>query len=170
MRTGAEKSVGGGSIIFTASSACISPKRFTSCLLRQFQSLACGDWRDLLTVRAIFFQSATTEDTDKIDNASKAALVGRLPFFTPYCLHILRHRVINIAKTAALENQIAGYGAVRVNAVCPGFIQTAMSQPFRDVFRQLVSNQKFVQMGVPSGSHASSVGYVRIVTMLRCLT
>ena len=58
--------------------------------------------------------------------------------------------------TAALENQLTGRGAVRVNAVCPGFVRTGMSAPFMDAFRALASSQRFVQMGLAGGASASS--------------
>lgn len=57
-----------------------------------------------------------------VNMASGAGLIAT-PGLSPYCAS--KHAVLGITKTAALENARAG---IRINAVCPGSIDTPMLQ------------------------------------------
>lgn len=64
---------------------------------------------------------ALAESQGNIVNMSSVAGVGGAPLFGSYCAS--KAGVIQLTRVAALELRDAG---IRVNAVCPGFAQTAM--------------------------------------------
>jgi NAD(P)-dependent dehydrogenase (short-subunit alcohol dehydrogenase family) len=79
-----------------------------------------------------------------VNTGSIAGLIG-LPTSSAYVA--AKHGVLGLTKTAALEYADAG---IRVNAVCPGFIETRMT---RDAVRQrggvILNNTPLHRMGQP---------------------
>lgn len=59
--------------------------------------------------------------------------------------------------TAAHENLVAGTG-VRVNAVCPGLIQTGLAAPFFSVLSKLATSSRVVRLGTPEGTSVTFLG------------
>lgn len=82
-----------------------------------------------------------------VNCASIAGLVG-FPGAAPYVAS--KHGVIGLTRTAALENAAAG---IRVNAVCPGIIHTAMIDRYthgsREAEAQLSAGEPIGRMGSP---------------------
>jgi NAD(P)-dependent dehydrogenase (short-subunit alcohol dehydrogenase family) len=81
-----------------------------------------------------------------VNTASIAGLVG-LRSASAYVAS--KHGVIGITKTAALEYAQRG---IRVNAVCPGYIETAMTAPGRnDPVRmaQMIAQEPVGRLGLP---------------------
>ena len=80
-----------------------------------------------------------------VNTASIAGLVG---LQTSSAYVAAKHGVIGLTKTAALEYAEQG---IRVNAVCPGFIETAMTAPTRASARgpAIVAQIPFRRMGQP---------------------
>jgi NAD(P)-dependent dehydrogenase (short-subunit alcohol dehydrogenase family) len=79
-----------------------------------------------------------------VNTASIAGLIG-LPTSSAYVA--AKHAVIGLTKTAALEYADAG---IRVNAVCPGFIQTRMTEDtMRRRGEQIIAHIPFGRMGQP---------------------
>ena len=82
-----------------------------------------------------------------VNNASIAGLVGfpALPAYTAS-----KHGVIGLTRTAALEYAKAG---IRVNAVCPGVIQTPMVERFTKgdpkAYAQLAAGEPAARLGKP---------------------
>lgn len=66
---------------------------------------------------------ALTKPGGVIVNMASAAALGGVPLFGAYCAS--KAGVVQLTRVAAVELRGAGVG-IRVNAVCPGFIQTAM--------------------------------------------
>ena len=81
-----------------------------------------------------------------VNTASIAGLVG---LQTSSAYVAAKHGVIGLTKTAALEYADA---KIRVNAVCPGFIETRMTEPARSSARgaALLAQIPFGRMGQPS--------------------
>ncbi len=82
-----------------------------------------------------------------VNLASGAGVIG-VPGLSPYCAS--KHAVLGLTKTAALENARTG---VRVNAVCPGSIDTPMLQRIMDLDpgmrKMIVKNQPGGRLGTP---------------------
>ena len=79
-----------------------------------------------------------------VNTASTAGLIG-LPGISAYVAS--KHGIVGITKVAALEYAQAG---IRVNAICPGLIDTPMLGPARDmpeVVEQLLRAQPIGRMG-----------------------
>lgn len=90
-----------------------------------------------------------------VNTASAAGLVG-LKRFPAYAAS--KHGIVGLTKTAALEYAKAG---IRINAVCPGFIQTAMvarqagGRP--EVAAQLAAAAPMARLGTPEEVAAAVV-------------
>jgi NAD(P)-dependent dehydrogenase (short-subunit alcohol dehydrogenase family) len=81
-----------------------------------------------------------------VNTASVAGLAG-LPTSSAYVAS--KHGVVGITKTAALEYARQG---IRINCVCPGYIQTPMTAPgMRDPDRMalMIANEPIGRMGNP---------------------
>ena len=81
-----------------------------------------------------------------VNTASVAGLVG-LRYASAYVAS--KHGVVGLTKTAALEYAQQG---IRVNAVCPGYIETPMTEPGRkDPARvaQILAQEPIGRMGSP---------------------
>jgi NAD(P)-dependent dehydrogenase (short-subunit alcohol dehydrogenase family) len=78
-----------------------------------------------------------------IVNTSSGAGLIPTPGLSPYCAS--KHGLLGLTKTAALENAKTG---VRVNAICPGAIDTPMLQRFMGVD---ASVEKLIRAGQPGG-------------------
>jgi NAD(P)-dependent dehydrogenase (short-subunit alcohol dehydrogenase family) len=77
-----------------------------------------------------------------IVNIASTGGLGGVPMMAPYSA--AKHGVIGATKTAALENATAG---VRVNALCPGLIDTPMFRNMADEGADYSSIIKTVPMG-----------------------
>ena len=77
-----------------------------------------------------------------VNTASAAGLIG-VPALSAYCAS--KHALLGLTKTAALENATSG---VRVNAVCPGSIDTPMLQRYMDIAPEV---RKGILAGQPGG-------------------
>src|ERR1700730_4568782 len=81
-----------------------------------------------------------------VNTASIAGLVG---LQTSSAYVAAKHGVIGLTKTAALEYADA---KIRVNAVCPGFIQTAMTEDtMKRRGESIIAQIPFGRMGQPGG-------------------
>lgn len=79
-----------------------------------------------------------------VNNASAWAFVG-WPGAAPYVAS--KHGVIGLTKAAALDHARHG---IRINAVCPGLIETAMSADLRGAARSAaIADQPMGRMGQP---------------------
>ena len=81
-----------------------------------------------------------------VNTASVAGLIG-LPSASAYVAS--KHGVVGLTKTAALEYAKRG---IRVNCVCPGYIQTPMTAPgMRDPDRMalMIASEPIGRMGTP---------------------
>jgi NAD(P)-dependent dehydrogenase (short-subunit alcohol dehydrogenase family) len=80
-----------------------------------------------------------------VNTASIAGLIG---LQTSSAYVAAKHGVIGLTKTAALEYAEAN---IRVNAVCPGFIETPMTEPTRASTRgpAIIAQIPFRRMGQP---------------------
>jgi NAD(P)-dependent dehydrogenase (short-subunit alcohol dehydrogenase family) len=79
-----------------------------------------------------------------VNTGSIAGLIG---LQTSSAYVAAKHGVIGLTKTAALEYAEA---SIRVNAVCPGFIQTQMTEDtMRRRGEQIMANIPFRRMGQP---------------------
>jgi NAD(P)-dependent dehydrogenase (short-subunit alcohol dehydrogenase family) len=79
-----------------------------------------------INVKGVFFGMKTAvpalaETKGVIVNMSSVAGIGGAPLFGSYCAS--KAAVIQLSRVAAIELRAAG---IRVNAVCPGFVQTEM--------------------------------------------
>jgi NAD(P)-dependent dehydrogenase (short-subunit alcohol dehydrogenase family) len=78
----------------------------------------------------------------------------------PACINLTYSSVISIAQTAAWQLQRTD---IRVNALCPGLIETAMTAPVFDQARQRGNADKIGQInplgryGVPEGTSVLSL-------------
>src|SRR5215468_128817 len=100
-----------------------------------------GVW---LCLRAEINQMLTQGGGAIVNTASIAGLVG-LPNATAYVA--AKHGVVGLTKTAALEYAEA---KIRVNAVCPGFIQTRMTEDtMRRRGEQILAQIPSHRMGKP---------------------
>ena len=75
-----------------------------------------------------------------VNMASIAGLRGGLVSFSPYITS--KHGVVGLTKAAAVEYAKTG---IRINAVCPGFIQTPMLKQEKDF------NKDWIDYVVPAG-------------------
>ncbi len=91
-----------------------------------------------------------------VNNASVAGVVG-ISGAAAYCAS--KHAVVGLTKAAALELATAG---VRVNAVCPGFIETPVTQPIL----QNPEGRAQVAALQPMGRHGSSEEVANAVAWL----
>jgi NAD(P)-dependent dehydrogenase (short-subunit alcohol dehydrogenase family) len=82
-----------------------------------------------------------------VNTASAAGLVG-VPGLSPYC--VSKHGILGLTKTAAMENAAAG---IRVNAVCPGSVDTPMLQRYMglspEVEEAIRASQPGGRLGLP---------------------
>lgn len=79
-----------------------------------------------------------------VNTASIAGLVG---LETSSAYVAAKHGVVGLTKTAALEYARSG---IRVNAVCPGYIVTAMTrEPMHRKGEQIMSRTPFGRLGTP---------------------
>jgi NAD(P)-dependent dehydrogenase (short-subunit alcohol dehydrogenase family) len=83
-----------------------------------------------------------------VNNASIAGLIG-FPGLPAYVA--TKHGIVGLTKTAALENAKSG---LRINAVCPGVIKTAMVDRIinnnKEIEQQFISQEPIGRMGMPS--------------------
>lgn len=79
---------------------------------------------------------------------NNASILGQVGFATASAYVAAKHGVIGLTKTAALEYAEQN---IRVNAVCPGFIETAMTEPTRASARgtAIIGQIPFRRMGQP---------------------
>jgi NAD(P)-dependent dehydrogenase (short-subunit alcohol dehydrogenase family) len=76
-----------------------------------------------------------------------ASILGLVGFATAPAYVAAKHGVLGLTKTAALEYSNQG---IRVNAVCPGFIETSMTQQLREdkaAYGMLVSKHATGRLG-----------------------
>ena len=82
-----------------------------------------------------------------VNTASIYGLAGAAGYIA---YNAAKHGVVGITKTAALEYATAG---IRINAVCPGYIRTPMTQPGIDanpeLERRMVSQTPMARLGRP---------------------
>ena len=79
-----------------------------------------------------------------VNTASIAGLVG-LRVSSAYVA--AKHAVIGLTKAAALEYGIEG---IRINAVCPGYVETRMTETSRGIFGDhLVNSTPLGRLGSP---------------------
>ena len=82
-----------------------------------------------------------------VNTASIYGLAGAAGYIA---YNAAKHGVVGITRTAALEYATAG---IRINAVCPGYIRTPMTQPGIDANpefeRKMVSQTPMGRMGMP---------------------
>ena len=82
-----------------------------------------------------------------VNTASIYGLAGAAGYIA---YNAAKHGVVGITRTAALEYATAG---IRINAVCPGYIRTPMTQPGIDanpeLERKMVSQTPMGRMGMP---------------------
>ena len=78
-----------------------------------------------------------------IVNMSSGAGIIATPGMSPYCAS--KHAVLGITKTAAVENAQTG---VRVNAICPGSIDTPMLRRTMDLHESV---ERMVRASMPIG-------------------
>ena len=78
-----------------------------------------------------------------VNNSSVAGLIG-VEQLSAYVAS--KHSVVGLTKAAALEMAKSN---IRVNAVCPGVIETDMSRPFFEVpfYKKLIENIPLVRVG-----------------------
>ena len=82
-----------------------------------------------------------------VNTASIYGLAGAAGYIA---YNAAKHGVVGITRTAALEYATAG---IRINAVCPGYIRTPMTQPGidanPDLERKMVSQTPMARLGKP---------------------
>jgi NAD(P)-dependent dehydrogenase (short-subunit alcohol dehydrogenase family) len=77
-----------------------------------------------------------------VNTSSGAGFIG-VPGLAPYAAS--KHAILGLTKTAALENAATG---VRVNAVCPGSIDTPMLRGYMSIGPEV---EKMIRAGQPGG-------------------
>lgn len=101
-------------------------------MAKHFQDLTENDWTKMISINlnSVFFLSQAAipyliESKGNIVNmASTAALVGQI-YNAPYCAS--KGAVVMLTKSMAVEFADRG---VRVNAICPGAVKTALAKKF----------------------------------------
>jgi NAD(P)-dependent dehydrogenase (short-subunit alcohol dehydrogenase family) len=91
-----------------------------------------------------------------VNNASVAGIVG-IAGAAAYCAS--KHAVVGLTKAGALELAAVG---VRVNAVCPGFIETPLTQP---ILQDTASRAQIAALQ-PIGRHGSAAEVANAVMWL----
>ncbi len=114
-----------------------------------FDQLGVGDWLDVLKVNLIGVFLAVREAATVMRERKSGSIIctasvaGLRASAGPSPYSAAKAGVINLVQTSAM--QLAGTG-VRVNAICPGLIETGMTKPLFDVARQSGNEHKIGQL------------------------
>jgi len=105
-----------------------------------FHEISEDDWHTMININltGLFFcmqaelKQMVAQGSGSIVNIASLAGVGGMPYGSPYSA--AKHGVVGLTKTAAMEY---GKKDIRVNAVCPGFIETPILKDVPEKILQL---------------------------------
>lgn len=115
-------------------------------------------WQNVIDVNLVGVFNCLQAEIDEMQDqdsggvvVNNSSILGKVGFETSSGYAAAKHGVLGLTKTAALEN---GETGVRVNAVCPGFIETplltegGMSDP--EMREELESRHAMNRLGTPT--------------------